>query len=166
MLADEPPDPGDPGVLPHLEHRALDLVPLLELGEAGVGVLVHGAELPHAEGGEAAVAVGLTHADLAVEGVALALQADGRREDQARHGDHGEHAPAEADVERSLHEAVAQARAVPVFNVLHRLKTLPAVLGAHGLGNQRSACGCCRFYLFLPRQNYFQLYVPEPGDPP
>ena len=73
MLADEPADPGDARILPHLEHGAGDLVLLLELIEAFVGVPVHGAELPHSEGGQAAVAVGLTHADLAVEGVALAL---------------------------------------------------------------------------------------------
>ena len=164
VFSDEPPDPGDPRVLPHLEHRALDLVLLLELGEAGVGVLVHAAELPHAEGGEAAVAVGLPHADLAVEGVALALQADGRRENQARHGDHGEYAPAEADVERALHKAVAQARAVPVLYVLHRLEALFSTGLVHGLCHKcRSRRRTSSLYI-LYSQN--QIYVPGgPGIP-
>ena len=164
MLADEAPDPGDARVLPHLEHRALDLVLLLELGEAGVGVLVHVAELPHAEGGEAAVAVGLAHADLAVEGVALALQADGRREDQARHGDHGEHAPAEADVERALRKAVAQARAVPILDILHGLETLLSTGLPHGLRHKlRPRRRACSLYI-LCSQN--QIYVPGvPGIP-
>ena len=137
VLADEAADPGDPGVLPHLEHGAGDLVLFLQLLEALVGVPVHAPELPHAEGGQAAVSVGLPHADLAVEGVALALQANGRREHQARHGYDGEHAPAEADVERPLHEAVAQARAVPVLDALHRPVALRGALAAHGLGEQR-----------------------------
>ena len=79
VLADEPADPGDAGVLLHLEHGAGDLVLLLELIEAFVGVLVHGAELPHAEGRQAAVGAGLPYSDLAVEWAALALQADERR---------------------------------------------------------------------------------------
>ena len=133
VLADELADLGDAGVFLHLEHRAGDLVLLLELGQALVGVLVHGAELPHAEGREAAVAVGLTHADLAVERVALALQADGRGEHQARHGNHGEHAPAEADVERAFDKAVAQTRAVPILDVLHRAETLGVGIMLHGL---------------------------------
>ena len=164
MLADELPDLGDAGVLPHLEHRALDLVLLLELGEAGVGVLVHAAELPHAEGGEAAVAVGLPHADLAVEGIALALQADGRGENQARHGNDGEHAPAEADVERALHKAVSQARAVPVLNVLHGLEALFSTGLVHGLSYKcRSRRRTCSLYI-LCSQN--QIYVPgAPGIP-
>ena len=116
MLADEFSDPGDTGVLPHLEHGAGDLVLPLELGEALVGVPVHGAELPHAEGGQPAVAVGLPHADLAVERVALALQADGCGEHQARQGDDGQHAAAEYDVEDALGGAVGQARAIPIFN--------------------------------------------------
>ena len=116
MFADELAYLGDARVVPHLEHGTCDLVLLLELGEALVGVLVHGAELPHAEDGQAAVAVGLAHADLAVEGVTLALQADSRGEHQARNGDNGQHAAAEHDVERALEGAVGQARAVPIFN--------------------------------------------------
>jgi len=116
VLADELADLGDAGVVPHLEHGPGDLVLPLELGEALVGVLVHGTELPHAEGGQAAVSVGLPHADLAVERVALALQADGRGQHQARHSDDGQHAAAERDVERALYGPVAQARAVPIFN--------------------------------------------------
>ena len=137
VLADEPADLGDAGVVPHLEHGAGDLVLLLELGEALVGVFVHGAELPHAEGGQAAVAVGLAHADLAVERVTLALQADGRGEHQARHGDDGQHAAAEHDVERALDGAVAEARAVPIFNGLHGLVAHARVAAAHCLGNER-----------------------------
>ena len=107
MLADELPDPGDARIVPHLEHGTCDLVLLLELGEALVGVLVHASELPHAEGGQAAVAVGLAHADLAVEGVALALQADSCGEHKAGYGDDGQHAAAEHDVERALNGPVA-----------------------------------------------------------
>lgn len=73
MLADELADLGDARVLAHLEHSAGDLVLLLELGEALVGVFVHAAELPHAEGGQATVAVSLTDTDLAVERVAFAF---------------------------------------------------------------------------------------------
>lgn len=76
MLADELPDLGDARVLLYLEHGAGDLVLLLELGEALVSVLVHASELPHAEGGQAAVGAGLPHADLAVEGAPLALHVD------------------------------------------------------------------------------------------
>ena len=103
MLADEPADLGDAGVLPHLEHGTGDLVLLPELGEALIGVFVHAAELPHAEGRQAAVGAGLAHADLAVERVALALQADGGGEHKAGYGDDGQHAAAEHDVECALH---------------------------------------------------------------
>ena len=109
VLADELPDPGDAGVLLHLEHGAGDLVLLLELGEALVGVPVHGAELPHAEGGQAAIGAGLAHADLAVERVALALQADEYREHQAGDRDEDEHDSAKHDVERALDGTVGQA---------------------------------------------------------
>lgn len=139
MLSDELADLGDARVVPHLEHGAGDLVPLLELGEALVGVFVHGAELPHAEGGQAAVAVGLAHAHLAVERVALALQADGRGENQARHGDDGQHAAAEQDVEGALYGPVAQARAVPVLHGLHGLVVHARVAAAHCLGNKRGS---------------------------
>ncbi len=94
------------GVLLHLEHGAGDLVLLLELCQALVGVLVHGTELPHAEGGQATVGAGLSHADLAVEGAALALQADECREHQAGNRDDHEHNTAEHDVERALNGAV------------------------------------------------------------
>ena len=83
VLADELADLGDARVLLHLEHGAGDLVLLLELGEALIGIFEHAAKLPHAEGGQAAVAMGLAHADLAVEGVTLALQADGSGQQQA-----------------------------------------------------------------------------------
>lgn len=137
MLADEPADLGDARVLPHLEHGAGDLVLLLELGEALVRVFVHAAELPHAEGGKAAVAVGLAHADLAVERVALALQADGRGEHQAGYGDAYQHAAAEHDVERALGGAVGQARSVPVLEDLQGLVAHAHVGAVHGLGNER-----------------------------
>ena len=107
MLADELADLRDARVILHLEHRAGDLVLLLELRQALIGVPVHGAELPHAEGGQAAVAVGLAHANLAVERVALALQADGRRQHKARNGDDSQHAAAEHDIERALDGSVA-----------------------------------------------------------
>ena len=137
MLSDELADPGDAGVVPHLKHGAGDLVLFLELGEALVGIFVHAAELPHAEGGQAAVAVGLANADLAVERVALALQADGSGQHQARDGDDGQHAAAEDDVERALHGAIAQARAVPVLDGLHGLVAHARVAAAHCLGNKR-----------------------------
>ena len=107
VLADEPAYLRYARVLLHLEHGAGDLVLPLELGEALVGVPIHAAELPHAEGGQPAVAVGLAHADLAVERVALALQADGRGQNQARDGDDGQHEAAEHDVERALDGPVA-----------------------------------------------------------
>ena len=137
MLADDPADLSDARVVPHLEHGAGDLVLPLELGEALVGVFVHGAELPHAEGGQSAVAVGLAHADLAVERVALALQADCRGEHKARNGNDGQHAAAEHDVERALYGAVGQARAVPVLHGLHDLIAHARVAAVHGLGNKR-----------------------------
>ena len=50
--------------------------------------------------------MGLAHADLAVEGVALALQADSCGEHKAGYGDDSQHAAAEHDVERALDGAV------------------------------------------------------------
>ena len=150
MLADELADPGDAGVVLHLEHGAGDLVLPLELGEALVGIPVHGAELPHAEGGQAAVAVGLAHADLAVERVALALQADSGGEHQARHGDDGQHAAAEHDVEGALDGAVDQARAVPVLDGLHGLVAHARAVAAHCLGNKRGPRRrSCRIFSFI-----------------
>lgn len=141
VLAYELADPGDARVILHLEHGAGDLVLPLELGEALFGVPVHGAELPHAEGGQAAVAVGLAHADLAVERVALALQADGRGQHQAGHGNDGQHASAEHDVERALDGAVAQARAVPVLHGLHGLVAHAHVAAVHGLATSAAPTG-------------------------
>ena len=164
VLADELADLGDAGVLAHLEHGAGDLVLPPELGEALVGVAVHGSEFPHAEGGQAAVAVGLAHADLAVERVALALQADGRGQHQAGHGDDGQHAAAEYDVERALDGAVGQARAVPIFNGLHGLVAHAHAVGAHCLGNQRGTHRrvlLCHFF-----SSQAQIHVPVPRDPP
>ena len=160
VLSDEPADLGDAGVLLHLEHGAGDLVLLLELGEALVGVLVHGAELPHAEGGQAAVGAGLTHADLAVEGAALALQADERREHQAGDRDDDERGTAEHDVERALDGPVGQARAVPVHDGLHGLVTADALAPVHGLSNQRRPHGRIRCILSFIRHVLFQHFVP------
>ena len=137
MLADELPDLGDTRVLLHLEHGTGDLVLLLEICQALVGVLVHGAELPHAEGGQAAIAVGLAHADLAVEGVALALKADGRGKHKAGNGDDGQHAAAEHDVKGALDGAVDQARTIPVHDGLHGLVAAGALSSVHGLSNKR-----------------------------
>lgn len=81
--------------------------------------------------------MGLAHADLAVERVALALQADGRGQHQARYRDDGQHAAAEHDVEGALDSAVAQARAIPVFYGLHGLVAHARVAAAHCLGNKR-----------------------------
>lgn len=138
VLADEPADLRYARVVLHLEHGSGDLVLPLELGEALVGVLVHAAELPHAEGGQAAVAMGLAHANLAVERVALALQSDGGSEHQARHGDDGQHAAAEHDVEGSLGGAVGKARVVPVLDGLHGLVAHARLAAAYCLGNKRS----------------------------
>lgn len=150
MLADEPADLGDAGIVPHLEHGAGDLVLPLELDETLVGVLVHGAELPHAEGGQAAVAVGLAHADLAVERVALALQADGRGQHQARYGDYGQHAAAEHDVEGALGGAVGKARVIPVLHGLHGLVAHGRAVAAHCLGNKRGPRRrSCRIFSFI-----------------
>ena len=164
MLADELADFRYARVVLHLEHGACDLVLLLELGETLVGVPVHGAELPHAEGGQAAVAVGLAHADLAVERVALALQADGGGEHQARHGNSGEHATAEHDVERALDGAVAQARAIPVLDGLHGLVATSAVAPVHSLGNESGPHRRILPCHFVSSQ--VQIHVPVPRDPP
>lgn len=164
MLANELADLGDAGVIPHLEHGAGDLVLLLELGEALVGVLVHGTELPHAEGGQATVAAGLAHADLAVERVALALQADGRGEQKAGYGDDGQHAAAERDVEGALDGAVGQARAVPVHDGLHGLVAAGALAPVHGLSNERRPRGRIALCYFF--SSHSQTYVPVPRDPP
>ena len=164
MLADELADLGYARVVPHLEHGAGDLVLLLELGEALVGVLVHAAELPHAEGGKAAVAVSLANADLAVERVALALQADGRRQHKTRNGDDGQHAAAEHDVERALDGTVCQARIVPVLHGLHGLVAHARVAAVHGLGNERGPyrrVSPCRFF-----SGQVQIHVPVPRGPP
>ena len=137
VLADELTDLRYARVILHLEHGAGDLVLPLELGETLVGVFVHASELPHAEGGQAAVAVGLAHADLAVERVALALQADSRRQHQARHSDDGQYEAAEHDVERALYGTIAQARAVPVLHGLHGLVAHAHLAAIHSLGYKR-----------------------------
>ena len=165
MLANEPADLGDAGVLPHLEHGAGDLVLLLELGEALVGVLVHGAELPHAEGGQAAVGAGLANADLAVEWAAVALQANERRQHQAGNRDYDEHSTAEHDVERALDGPIDKARAVPVHDGLHSLVPAGALAPAHGLSNQRRPYGriaLCHFFI----SSHDKTYVPVPRNPP
>ena len=164
VLADELADLGDARVVLHLEHGAGDLVALPELGEALVGVTVHAAELPHAEGGQAAVAVGLAHANLAVERVTLALQADGGGQYQARDGDDGQHEAAERDVEDALYGSVAQARAVPVLHGLHGLVAHAHFAAAHGLGNKRGPHRRvlrCHFFT-----SQVQIHVPVPRDPP
>lgn len=164
MLADELADLGDARVVLHLEHGAGDLVLLFELGEALVGVPVHGAELPHAEGGQAAVAVGLAHADLAVERVALALQANGGGQHQAGYRDDGQHAAAEQDVEGALGGAVAQSRVVPVLDGLHGLVAHARIAAVHGLGNERGPhrrVMLCHFF-----SSQVQIHVPVPRDPP
>lgn len=163
VLADELPDLGDAGVLLHFEHGAGDLVLLLELGEALVGVLVHGAELPHAEGGQAAVAVGLAHANLTVERVALALQADCRGKHQTRHGNDGQHAAAEHDVKGALDGAVGQARTIPVHDGLHGLVVAGALTPVHGLSNERRPHGRIRCILSFIRHVLFQHFVPGLG---
>ena len=164
MFADELPDLGDAGVLPHLEHGAGDLVLFPELGEALVGVLVHGAELPHAEGGQAAVGAGLAHADLAVERAALALQTDERRQHQAGNRDYDEHSTAEHDVERALYGPVGQARAIPVHNGLHGLVAAGALTPVHGLSNQYRPRGHIALCYFFSSHN--KTYVPVPRNPP
>ena len=164
VLADELADLRDAWVVLHLEHGAGDLVLPPELRQALVGVPVHAAELPHAEGGQAAVAVGLAHADLAVERVALALKADGGGQHQARDGDDGEHAAAEHDVERALYGAIAQARAVPVLHALHGLVAHAHVAAAHGLGNKRGPHRRVLPCHFVSSQ--VQIHVPVPRDPP
>ena len=163
VLTYELPDPGDAGVLLHLEHGAGDLVLLLELRQALVGVLVHGAELPHAEGRQAAVAVGLSHSDLAVEGVALTLYADGRGKHKAGYGYDGQHAAAEHDVKGALNGAVGQARTIPVHDGLHGLVTADALVSVHGLSNERRPHGRIRCILSFIRHVLFQHFVPWSG---
>ena len=164
MLADELSDLGDAGVFPHLEHGAGDLVLLLEICQALVGIFVHGAELPHAEGSQAAVGSGLAHADLAIEGVALALQTDGRGQNQARNGDDSQHAAAEHDVERALHSPIDKARAIPVHDGLHGLVATGALTPVHGLGNQRRPRGRIALCYFF--SSHSQTYVPVPQGSP
>ena len=164
MLADELANLGDARIILHLEHGTGDLVLLLELDEALVGVLVHGTELPHAERGQAAVGAGLAHADLAVERVALALQTDSRGEHKAGYGDDGQHAAAEHDVERALHSTVGQARAVPVHDGVHGLVVAGAVEPVHGLSNQRRPRGRIALCYFFNSNN--QTYVPVPQGSP
>ena len=164
MLADEPADLGDAGVLLHLEHGAGDLVLVLELGEALVGIFVHGAELPHAEGGQAAVGAGLANADLAVEGTALTLKTNRSGKHQAGNSDEDEHGTAEHDVERALHGPVGQARAVPVHDGLHGLVAAGALAPVHGLGNERRPhwrIALCYFF-----SSHSQTYVPVPQGSP
>lgn len=165
VLADELTDLGDAGVLLHLEHGPGDLVLPLELGQALVGVLIHGAELPHAEGGQATVGAGLAHANLAVERVALALQADGRGEHQAGYGDDGQRAAAERDVEDALDGAVGQSRVVPVHDGLHGLISTGAFTPVHGLSDQCRPYGrnaLCHFFI----SSHDKTYVPVPRNPP
>lgn len=164
MLADELPDLGDTRVILHLEHGAGDLVLLLELGEALVGVLVHGTELPHAERGQAAVGTGLANADLAVEGAALALQANEYREHQAGNRDDDERGAAEHDVEGALDDPVCQARAIPVHDGLHGLVATDALAPVHGLRNQRSPRRRIILYYFFSSHN--KTHVPVPRNPP
>ena len=121
------------------------------------------SELPHSEGGQAAVAVGLSHADLAVERVALALKADGRGEHQARYGDDGQDTAAEHDVEGSLHNPVDKARAVPVHDGLHGLVTADALAPVHGLSNQCRSRGRIRCIFCFIRHVLFQHFVPGSG---
>ena len=164
VLADEPADLGDAGVFLHLEHGAGDLVLLLELGEAIVGVLVHGAKLPHAEGSQAAVGAGLANADLAVEGVALALDADDGGKHKAGDGDDRQHDTAEHDVERTLNGPVGQARAIPVHNGLHGLVAAGALAPVHGLSNQHRPHRRIALCYFFSSQN--PTYGPVLQDPP
>ena len=164
MFADELPDLGDARVFLHLEHGAGNLVLILELGEALVGVPVHGAELPHAKGGQATVGTGLAHADLAVKGAALALQADECREHKAGDRDDDEHDTAEHDVKRALDGPVGQARAVPVHDGLHGPVAAGALAPVHGLSNQRRPHGRLALCYFFSSQN--QTYGPVLQDPP
>ena len=163
MLSDELSDLGDAGVFLHLEHGAGDFVVLPELGEALVGVPVHGAELPHAEGGQAAVGAGLAHADLAVEGAAFALQADGSGENQTGDGNDRQRATAKHDVERALDGPVGQARAVPIHDGLHGLVAAGALAPVHGLSNERRPRGRIRCILSFIRHVLFQHFVPGSG---
>ena len=121
--ADEAADARDARVVPHLEHGPLDLV----LGHEGVlhlvGVLAHGAELPHGELARPAVGADAAHAPLAVERAAGAVDRDGGAQDRAGHDPHGDHQRGEGDVERALHEAVAQALAVEGLGVAHERET-------------------------------------------
>ena len=108
--------------------------------------------------------MGLAHADLAVERVALALQADGRGEHQARQGDGGQHAAAEHDVEDALYGPVAQARAVPVLHGLHGLVAHAHLAAIHGLGNKlgpHRRVLPCHFF-----SSQVQIHVPAPQGSP
>ena len=108
--------------------------------------------------------MGLSHADLAVERVALALKADGRGEHQARYGDDGQDTAAEHDVEGSLHNPVDKARAVPVHDGLHGLVTADALAPVHGLSNQcrsRRRTALCYFF-----SSHSQKYIPVPQGSP
>ena len=164
VLADEPADLGDAGVVLHLEHGSSDLVLLFKLGQALVGVLVHGSELPHAERGQAAVGAGLAHANLAVEGVALALQADSGGKNQTGDGNGSKCGTAEHDIERALNGPIGQARAIPVHDGLHGLVATGALTPVHGLSNQRRPHRrICLCYFF---SSHSQTYIPVPQGSP
>ena len=122
------------------------------------------AELPHAEGSQTTVGTGAANADLTIEGAALALQADERRQYQAGNRDYDEHGTAEHDVEHALDGPVGQARAVPVHDGLRGLVTAGALAPVHGLGNQcrprRRTALCCFF------SSHSQNYTPVPQGSP
>lgn len=107
---------------------------------------------------------GLAHANLAVERVALALQADGSGQNQAGYGDDGQHAAAEHNVEGAFHDAVGQARAIPVHDGLHGLVATGALTSIHGLSNQRRPRGRIALCYFF--SSHSQTYVPVPQGSP
>ncbi len=135
MLADKAAYARDARVVLDLEQRAVGLVELCELRQALVGVLVHGAELVHVEGADLAAPPDALDALLGVDGAAWALNADGDAEDDRGDQQHRYRAQRERDVERPLHEAVAQ----PSFR---RRRDGHGALGLrHQLGRQERHVG-------------------------
>lgn len=164
MPAQEPAHLGDAGVVPHLEHRAVDLVAPLQLLQAHVGVLVHASELVHGELVHAPVAVRAADALLAVDGAARALQADGRADHRTRDETHRDDGAGEGDVEQATARAVEPLAPVSVAQILHGLVAVVLthtrnVLGAlfahrHGVVGGGIHAGTAHL------QSFFHIVVP------
>lgn len=119
-------------VVPHLEHRALDLVVGHEVGLHPVGALHHAPELPHGELAGPAVGVDAAHAPLPVEGAPGALGGDRGAEDGPGDEPDGDDHRGERDVERALRETVAKPLPVEGLGVAHEREAAHGALPLPG----------------------------------